>query len=81
MDRLKTLEDIDPEPCCHGLSKKDLKKEAKKHIENLKKISEKNEKRKTLVTPLIKWIKYFFELDGEPVYAFDKNDYLVEVNQ
>ena len=40
-----------------------IKKEVKKHIEHINKLEKRNPKRKYLMTPLIKWIKYFFELD------------------
>ncbi len=36
MSDLKTLKDIDPEACCHGIRAPDLKREAIKHINSWK---------------------------------------------
>lgn len=81
MDRLKTLSEI----ILFGTEDYNcLQEAAEKHIKHIKKLEKNNPKRTVITTPLIKWIKYFFELEyygKEQTYAFDNKDYLVRIEK
>jgi len=66
MSKLKTLKDFDPEPCCHGINKRELKKEAIIWVQ----VMEEEDKEKIEGLPewgdlTIAWVKEFFNLTKE----------------
>jgi hypothetical protein len=86
MNKLETLNEIEFIDDIHEAENKNkLREEVKKHKEFIKKLESRNPKRKSITTPLLKWIDYFFNLGEEEfiknrLYSFDEKDYLVEKN-
>lgn len=67
MTKLKTIKEMDPEACCHGFRKRELKEEAIAWIKTAK-----QEENHGLVLcdgknmfGIIAWIKHFFNLKEE----------------
>ena len=64
MSNLKTLKDIDPEACCHGIRTRELKIEAVKHM-NVLKVKSINQDSDLANMGAWLWIKHFFNITNE----------------
>lgn len=63
-NKLKTLKDIDPEACCHGIRARELKIEAIKHLKVLK-VKSINKDSDLANMGAYLWIKHFFNIKEE----------------
>jgi hypothetical protein len=73
---LKTLKDLDPEPCCYGINKRELQNEAIKWLKDFREnefshlIVNKYQDRYLSLRELEivhQWIKFFFNITDEEI--------------